>query len=79
MSGTDRQRLRMQCRRGMRELDVLLERYLANHYDAAPPAQQHAFQRLLGREDPELWAWVLGHSEPPADLADAVERLRRHS
>ncbi|MBL6750341.1 MAG: succinate dehydrogenase assembly factor 2 [Nevskia sp.] len=75
----ERQRLRMRCRRGMRELDVLLERYLARQYDAAPPAEQQAFQRLLEREDPELWAWVLGQSEPPPDLADVLSRLRRHA
>jgi antitoxin CptB len=73
------QRIRMKCRRGMRELDVLLERYLARDYAAATRAQQQAFQRLLDQEDPELWAWVLGQSESPAEFANVVDRIRQHT
>ena len=39
--------LRWRCRRGMRELDVLLERYLRERYPSAPAAEQQAFAALL--------------------------------
>ena len=70
--------LRWRQRRGMKELDVLLERYYTRHYDTAGDAERAAFARLLEREDPEIWLWVVGQAEPPAELADVIARLRRH-
>lgn len=58
-------RLRWRCRRGMRELDVLLTRYLEDRYPAAPPEDQEAFRSLLNRQDPELYGMVVGRVEPP--------------
>jgi antitoxin CptB len=75
----DKTRLRWLCRRGMKELDVLFERYLHIHYDRAPPAERAAFARLLKREDPELWSWVLGQTPAPPEFGDVLERLRRHA
>lgn len=70
--------LRWHQRRGMRELDVLLERYYQRHYDTAPPDERQAFTRLLQHEDPDIWLWVVGQSTPPAEFEDVIARLRRH-
>jgi antitoxin CptB len=69
--------LRWRMRRGMKELDVLFERYQARRHAAAPAAEQAALARLLEREDPEIWQWVMGQSEPPAEFADVIQHLRR--
>lgn len=53
-------RLRWQCRRGMRELDVLLTRWLDNGYANAGNPQKAAFRRLLDLSDPELQGYLLG-------------------
>ena len=66
-----------QCR-GMKELDVLLERYSRRHYETSSPQEQGAFQRLLEREDPEIWLWVVGQQEPPPEFAHVIAALRRH-
>ena len=58
--------LRWRCRRGMRELDVLLERYLRERYPSAPAAEQQAFEALLDLPDPELLALLL-RQQVPAD------------
>jgi antitoxin CptB len=66
---TDSQKLaflRWRCRRGMRELDVLLERYLRERYPSAPAAEQQAFAALLDLPDPELLAFVM-RRQVPAD------------
>lgn len=70
-------RLRWQCRRGMRELDVLLSRWLERHFDAASDAQKQAFRELLSLQDPELAAYLL-QGVPAADpeLARLVARIR---
>jgi antitoxin CptB len=57
-------RLRWRCRRGMRELDVMLTRYLDHCFNDAPPSFQQAFARLLEEEDDVLWDWLLGRSVP---------------
>ena len=70
-------KLRWRCRRGMRELDQLLERWLDREWRQSPTDQRDAFLRLLDTEDDTLWRWFLGH-EIPADVevAALVEHIR---
>jgi antitoxin CptB len=72
----NRGRLRWRCRRGMRELDVLLEGYLSRRFDMADAAEQAAFLYLLEQEDPDIWAWLVGQAQPPRELADVILRLQ---
>ena len=58
-------RLRWRCRRGMRELDQLLEWYLDARYAAADNSKQSAFAEMLEQQDPELWSWLSGASIAP--------------
>lgn len=61
----------------MKELDVLLERYLDRRLPLAPASERNAFAALLEREDAEIWAWVMGHAQPSDPvLAGLVERMR---
>ena len=55
-------RLRWRCRRGMRELDVLLERYLRERWPTAPEPSRAAFRALLELPDPDLAALCLRQS-----------------
>ena len=64
-------RLRWQCRRGMKELDLVLERWLAARYPGATAGERRAFRRLLDAQDPQLVAWLFGR-ERPADPAVAA-------
>jgi antitoxin CptB len=57
-------RLKWKCRRGMKELDLLLERYLDGRYPAADAVEQEAFRELLDMQDPELFAFVTGRERP---------------
>jgi antitoxin CptB len=50
----------------MRELDVVLERYLQQRYATAPLAEQRAFEALLELPDPQLFAYLV-RRETPAD------------
>jgi antitoxin CptB len=68
MDRSTREPLRWRCRRGMKELDLLLERYLQDHYAHAPRERQRAFERLLTLPDPVLAELLLG---PAAGAADA--------
>jgi antitoxin CptB len=75
----DLSRLRFLCRRGMKELDVLFTRWLERRYPAASPDERWIFVRLLEREDPELWSWIVGQTEPPIDVADVITQLRANA
>ena len=59
--------LRWQCRRGMLELDYVLERYLETHYRNVDSNERALFRELLTAQDPELQAWLLNgvaHDDP---------------
>lgn len=60
----DRARLTWACRRGMLELDLLLEGFMERGYDTLPPVQRAAFERLLATGDQQLLGWLLGHEAP---------------
>ena len=70
-------RLYWQCRRGMLELDLLLQAFLDHRYDQASRGEQLAFETLLNYPDPLLLEYVMGRMMP-ADpiLAHVVIRLR---
>ncbi len=53
-------RLRWRCRRGTRELDLLLGGYLDARYPHASRAEREAFERLTEWPDPEIVTALLG-------------------
>ncbi|HTT00771.1 MAG TPA: succinate dehydrogenase assembly factor 2 [Steroidobacteraceae bacterium] len=66
------------CRRGMKELDVLLERFARERYATAPIERRRAFERLLELPDPLLADYLLGHELPSdRDLAELVPHVIR--
>jgi len=69
-------RLRWRCRRGMRELDQLMLRYLDGRWPAADEAERAEFLRLLDTEDDKLWRWFMGRERPEdtglASIVDAI-------
>ncbi len=69
-------RLRWQCRRGMLELDLLLNRFLDTAYAGLGEAQRADFNRLLAYQDQVLHDWFMGNAVP-ADVAmrDMVRRI----
>jgi len=57
---TELRRLRWRCRRGMRELDQLMLRYLDQRWATADADERAQFERLLASEDDALWRWCMG-------------------
>ena len=72
-----KEQLRWQCRRGMLELDYVLERYLNSHFDEADPDDQARFRELLATQDPELQVWLLnGGLHPDPSYHPLIHRIR---
>ncbi|MDX3773985.1 succinate dehydrogenase assembly factor 2 [Chromatiaceae bacterium AAb-1] len=68
-------RLRWACRRGMLELDVLLAPFVEQGYDALNQQQQVDFERLLAADDPDLFAWFMGHAKSDDAALQALVEL----
>jgi antitoxin CptB len=61
MMDTVRSRLRYRCRRGMLELDALLERFLDSpRFSQLSQSQLQTFERFLEESDPQLFRWLMG-------------------
>jgi antitoxin CptB len=58
-----RERIRWRCRRGLLELDLLLNAFLAKHLDRLDAAALDVFGHLLTRADPELFDLIMGRQE----------------
>jgi len=53
-------RLRWACRRGMLELDLILEPYLNTRFPKVDSREQRQFMALLECNDQDLFDWFLG-------------------
>ena len=80
MDAKDLSRLRWRCRRGMRELDVLLLRYLDREFATAAPSARSAFERLLSAQDPEILDLLAGRlAVDDVALNEVIKRLLAQS
>jgi antitoxin CptB len=69
-------RLLWRCRRGMKELDVLLERFARRELPEASAEQRQTLTRFLELPDPVLVDYLLGQAIPPdPELAGLVHRI----
>ncbi len=77
MNERDRDRIKWHCRRGLLELDLVLERFVARYLDALNPDQTAVFKELLAYEDNDLLDMVMGRAEPVnKDLSAVLEMMR---
>ena len=65
------------CRRGVRELDVLLTRFLDQGYEQLDADAKAAFERFLEVQDPTIMDWLFAKAEPSDDgIKDIVTQLQ---
>jgi antitoxin CptB len=70
-------RLKWKCRRGLLELDLVLERFVDRNASALDEDELARLRELLELPDNDLWDIVSGRSEKySARLGDIVARLR---
>ena len=69
-------RLKWQCRRGLLELDIVLQRFLQLN-SGLGNEEASSFKTLLDFPDNDLWDIVIGRSDRfPPHLNEIVARLR---
>ena len=73
----NRSRLRWRCRRGMLELDLLLQGFLDNGFEQLEETGRLEFVRLLELPDQTLHDYLMGNIEiREREFADVIERIR---
>lgn len=77
---TQKARLKWACRRGMRELDLLLDDFLEQRYEALSADEQESFARLLERPNEDLMDWLMeGGTPQDGRLKEIVQKIRTRS
>ena len=73
-------KLKWLCRRGMKELDILLERFIDNHQESLADGSWPEFEALLRTEDDLLCDWFQDSSNPAASrYRELLEQISRGS
>ncbi len=73
-------KIRWNCRRGMLELDLILERFVNNHLDSLNARQLKEFEILLNATDPDLYAFLMGSVKPTdSGCVEIVDFIRLHN
>lgn len=76
MDADEINKLRWRCRRGAKELDLILGEFITHHYAALNAAERRNFARLLTCSDPQLLSYFYGGVIPAEpDIASIVERI----
>lgn len=75
MSMQEKARIKWACRRGMLELDVILMPFFEACFDDLTASEQQDFVALLACDDPDLFAWFMGHVKCPNPLAKMVDKV----
>lgn len=80
LNAEEKARLKWSCRRGMLELDLILNSFLEKGFNSLSTQQMSSFKSLLTHTDPELYAWLMGHEEPyNEELVEIVALIRTNN
>ena len=69
-----RSRLLWRCRRGIREMDILLQQFMEQCYATLSADEIKTFDTFLNEADLDILAWIMGRSSP---ANPAYEKLVR--
>ena len=60
---SNKSRLRWRCRRGIREMDILFQRFMDDCYDTLSDEDKNTFEIFLNEPDLDILNWVMGRTE----------------
>ena len=73
MTDARRRKLRFRAsHRGLRELDLFFEAFLAVHLDGLEEKGLDQLEAILDIPDQQVYAWLLRQTEPPAEMRVGV-------
>ncbi|UYV39579.1 succinate dehydrogenase assembly factor 2 [Rhodobacteraceae bacterium D3-12] len=63
-------------RRGTKEMDLILMRFVAARLDGMDEAGLDAYDDLLNENDQGLYRWVSGQAKAPAHVAPLISEIQ---
>ena len=70
-------KVRWHCRRGLLELDLILEQFNRHHLEELDRAQLERFRQLLAFPDNDLLDLIMGRAQVPDRRLDDILQLLR--
>jgi antitoxin CptB len=70
----EQRRLAWRCRRGLLELDIVLQRFIATHFNDLTAEEMVAFDDLLALPDNDLWNLISNNSLEKNGDTDAIQK-----
>ena len=71
-------RLRWKCRRGMLELDILLQNFLEDGFSSLAHDDRNLFEQLLEYEDNPLFELLMDHMQPAdPNIKHVIQSIQR--
>ncbi|MCG5493001.1 MULTISPECIES: succinate dehydrogenase assembly factor 2 [Ectothiorhodospira] len=72
-------RLRWRCRRGTKELDLMLEGFVLSQGKSLPSEELALFEQVLDQQDDDLQRWLLyGEPVEVEAIRGMIQRVREH-
>jgi antitoxin CptB len=72
-------RIRWRCRRGMLELDIVLQRFMDTHYTQLDEYQRELFEILLTYPDHDLWNMIIRNADAPDEKFQSLLKFLQES
>ena len=73
----EKSRILWRCRRGIKEMDIVLQDFIKDSYDELNNENKSAFSKLLEEQDLDILNWVLGKDKPEdAALIEIIKKIR---
>ena len=70
-------RILWRCRRGIKEMDIVLQDFIKDSYDELNNENKSAFSKLLEEQDLDILNWVLGKDKPEdKTLIENIKKIR---
>ncbi|MCT2530053.1 succinate dehydrogenase assembly factor 2 [SAR92 clade bacterium H921] len=75
----NKNRLLWASRRGMLELDLILQPFTQNHYDSLEESDQLRYETLLECEDQSLFLWLMNREQAEDPDTHRIVQIIRES
>ena len=75
----NKNRLLWASRRGMLELDLILQPFTQNHYDSLEESDQLRYETLLECEDQNLFLWLMNREQAKDPDTQRIVQIIRES
>lgn len=62
-------------RRGIKEMDIILSHFADTRLDAMDEAALDHYDALLNENDQDLYQWVSGQADAPAEFKDLIAEI----